>query len=523
MHCMKCRRPSTIVAVAGLVLAMLGCTIGIIPASSKPTVVITFPQPDSSFSIGREIVVQSVSAATYDRGIARVELWVDGELVNTQAADPPAISYTASQPWTPQVIGTHILEVHAYDVDNIPGGPAQVVVNVIEEAAELTPTASGTDANVALTSSPTPGGPDVDEVAGEPTVTAVTGVNVRSGPGVEYAPPIGWLAKGQTARITGRNADGTWWQIEYPPGGKGRAWVSAKSQYTKARDADGVPVVAAPPLPTAAPTAAPTSTATSAPTVTPTATPGSARLTIFYFEADRYLINPGESVTLRWDLANAEAAYLQYDDVEEGVVAPGTKKVTPSKTTVYTLLARTTDDSTTAQLTITVSVAAGPSVMLDFLSAAPGAAWTNGAEALPWDGSTGDPRGFARWCDSVELEDGSRPSRVLETHPEWVPDGMIAGTFSLPTHIRAGDRFLARVGFLADATGEATFLVAADGGALPGVQLVASVGDTADGALKTLEADLGQVAGAERVLLVVQAGSSAERDHAVWVNPRIER
>jgi hypothetical protein len=523
----KRRRLLTIAAAVGLVLATLGCTIGIIPASSTPTVVITFPEPDSSHPIGREIVVQSVSAAIYDRNIARVELWVDGQLVNTQTADPPAASYTASQPWTPESVGTHILEVRAYDVDNIPGGPAQVVINVIDEAAGLTPAATGTVASTSPIASPTPGGTGADQAAGNPTVKAVTGVNVRSGPGVEYAPPIGWLAEGQTARITGRNADGTWWQIRHPPGTKQVGWVSAKPQYTEASNADGVPVRKAPPLPTPAPTDTPTTTATPAPTMTPAATPSSTpsstRLTVFYFEADRYLINPGETVTLRWDLANAEAAYLRYDDVEEGVVAPGTKTVTPGHTTVYTLLARSAADSTTAQLTVTVSEAAGKLVMLDFVSAAPGAAWTNGSEALPWNGSDGDPRGFALWRDGVELEDGSRPSRVLETYPEWVPDGMIAGTFSLPTRIRSGDRFLARVGFLAGATGEATFVIAADGGELDGVQVVASVKDKADGALKTFEADLGQVAGAERILLGVQAGSSADQDQAVWVNPRIER
>jgi uncharacterized protein YraI len=529
------------VAVLGLLLAALACTIG--PgASSKPTVVVTFPGPGGSFARGREIVVQSVSAVTDARAIVRVELWVDGQLVNTQVLNPPASSYSASQPWTPAVAGSHILEVLAYNVDNVSSSPAQLVINVYEAAA-VTPVLPATVVTIGtlpappvVTSTPAgqatvmpppsatplasaPAGSAVDQVVGEPTLTAVIGVNVRSGPGVEYQPPIGWLAEGGTARITGRYIDGTWWQIEYPPNTQGRGWVSAKPQYTTALNTQNVPVVEAPPLPTSTPT--PTITPT--PTATPTPTPNPMRPVIYTFEADRYVINPGESVTLRWDLANAEAAYLRYDGAEEGVVAPGAKTVTPGGTTVYTLVARNAAGTTTAQLVITVNSPVGPVVMFDFVSAAPGATWTNGADALPWDGSIGDPRGFAKWRDGEQLEDGSRPSRALETHPEWVPNGNIIGSFTLPAPIRPGDRFKARVGFLAGASGEARFLVGVDGGTLPGFQLVASVDHTADGTLKTLEADLTTVAGGQRVWLVVQAGPSDERAQAVWVNPRIER
>jgi hypothetical protein len=355
-------------------------------------------------------------------------------------------------------------------------------------------------------------------VAAEPIVTASIGVNVRSGPGIEYQPPIGWLAQGNTARITGRSADGTWWQIEYPPNTQRRGWVSAKPQYTTALDTDNVPIAPAPPLPTPAPP-----TATPTPTAWPTPTPIAMQPVIYFFEADRTDINLGESVTLRWDLAHAEAAYLRYNGVEEGVVAPGTKTVVPGGTTIYTLVARNAVGATTAELAITVRPSAGPVLVFDFVSAAPGADWSNGAEALPWDGSIGDPRGFVKWRDEVKLEDGSRPSRALETHPEWTPGGRIAGAFILPQPLRPGDRFEAMVGFLAGADGEATFQVGVDGGTLPGLQLVASVTDTPDGELKTLAADLAQVVGGQRVWLSVQAGPSADRAQAVWVNPRIER
>jgi uncharacterized protein YraI len=524
-----------IAAAAGLFLATLACSLSTV-APTPPSVIITFPQPGTSFPRGREVVVQSVAAVTDGRGIARIELWADGQIVNTQAVNPPTGTYTASQPWLATVPGSHILEVRAYNLDNVSSNPAQVVIVVTEEA-EATPLVPSGPIGGATPGAPTPGLPapaspppgtapveaDVDQVASEPSVTAVIGVNVRSGPGVEYAPPIGWLAQGQTARITGRNADGTWWQIEHPSGTAQRGWVSARPQYTTARDTENVPVVAAPPLPTATPTPTPTPTVTPTPTATPTLTPNPMRPVIFFFQADRYSISPGENVTLRWDLANADSASLRYDDREEGVVAPGVKVVAPERTTVYTLVTRNASGTVIADLTITVGGPSGSAVVYDLMTAAPAAAWSNGTDALPWDGSIGDPRGFAKWRDGEQLEDGSRPSRVLQTHPEWVSNGSIIGTFTLPAPIQAGDRFKARVGFLAGVTGDARFLVGVDGGALTSFRLVASVDDAADGVLRTLDADLSTAAGGQRLWLVVQAGSSAEQDQAVWVNPRIER
>jgi len=46
-----------------------------------------------------------------------------------------------------------------------------------------------------------------------------------------------------------------------------------------------------------------------------------------------------------------------------------------------------------------------------------------------------------------QLEDGSAPT-YLETHPQWVPGGMVEGVYTLPSPIIAGDHFRSRVGFI---------------------------------------------------------------------------
>lgn len=116
---------------------------------------------------------------------------------------------------------------------------------------------------------------------GQPTMTALVDLNVRTGPGTNY-PVVGALRAGTSALIVGRSPSGFWWKIECPPGAGSECWSSAGAQYSTATDATGVAVAAVPPPPppaTHTPTApaAATATATQAggnqtPTDTPTAT-----------------------------------------------------------------------------------------------------------------------------------------------------------------------------------------------------------------------------------------------------------
>ena len=113
----------------------------------------------------------------------------------------------------------------------------------------------------------------------EPYVQAEEAVRVRSGPGTEY-PRVGQLWPGETAPVVGQNADGSWWQIEFPEVDDGLGWVIAQF-VTFVGDPDSVPIVGeellTPTLvlsPTATITAA-TTTATT--TATPKSTPSPAR------------------------------------------------------------------------------------------------------------------------------------------------------------------------------------------------------------------------------------------------------
>jgi len=210
------------------------------PAGNKPVVVISSPQSGSSFTLGQQVVIQSASVDPENKGLSRVDVLVDGQVIASQGVQSAAASYVASQVWQPNRAGSHVIEVRAYNLSGVASDPAQAIVTVVEPPAQ----------------SPPPPAPAGEQILTEPMLTALVAVNVRAGPGMDY-PTVGALFTGQSAPITGINAEGTWWQIVYPPNSTGRGWVTGGAQYTRADINRVVPVVAGPPLSAFGPTPTP--------------------------------------------------------------------------------------------------------------------------------------------------------------------------------------------------------------------------------------------------------------------------
>ena len=313
---------------------------------AAPVVTITTPQNGSRFSVGEPVVVQFSAADV--QGVNQIELMIDGQPIRVETIDPPVNSFVANQVWTPDSTGSHAIELRAFNVAGASSDPLKIFVTISEPLlGDVTPTStviapldtSSPTPIPATETLPTPTSAGQPAAGSGPVVTALVGLNVRSGPGTDY-PVIGRLIEGQTAPITGRNPQGTWWQIEHSSDQGQRGWISGSAQFSTATNAEGVLIVEAP----------------SPPTPAPTATPVTLRPVIHSFTADRYSITLGESVVLRWDLSNATAAYLrEEDDEEEGVVAPGEKTVRPEQDTVYTLIARNDAGEVTAEVEIKVS------------------------------------------------------------------------------------------------------------------------------------------------------------------------
>lgn len=120
--------------------------------------------------------------------------------------------------------------------------------STIEPTATLSATATG-EATAVPTITLTPQATNTVPATAIPVSTtsvqyvlALTDVNIRSGPGTGYS-VIGWVAGGQTAKVTGVSSDSGWWRVVCPDGTTGSCWVTAGAQYTKATNSpNGQPV-----------------------------------------------------------------------------------------------------------------------------------------------------------------------------------------------------------------------------------------------------------------------------------------
>ena len=220
-----------------LVAGVLACELPGLGGDTKPTVVILSPASGTQVKAGETVAIQS--SATDVKGVTRVELWVDGSLVHSEAnpQQQPAFSFT--QEWMATILGSHSVTVKAYNAAGGVSDPATVTVNVVEEVT-ATPTAL---ASVTLP-------PGVPRAA----ITAEI-LNVRRGPGTNYS-GIGQLQQNDVVEIVGKNADSSWLQIVYPAGTIGRGWIAASYAQVSGSLAS-IPVVEAPPPPTPTPASSP--------------------------------------------------------------------------------------------------------------------------------------------------------------------------------------------------------------------------------------------------------------------------
>ncbi|MCS7060475.1 MAG: SH3 domain-containing protein [Anaerolineae bacterium] len=290
-------RRAQLAAVAG-VLGLLSACAG----AAQPTVVtITSPTMNAEVPVGVELPIQG---SVTGENIVRVEVLIDGmQMALLTVRDPSqGVSYFPIQAvWTPSLAGTHIVQLNVYGpndqllttsdpiifmarADLIPPTPTPAAAppmptdtplppptftpvptqqlpasQTAQPPAEAaTPTSTAAPISLAVVPSPTAASAAQSPAGAlEPVLTVTVDIlNVRAGPGTNY-PLIGQLLLGATARVTGRSADGQWWQIRSPAGAGGVGWVFAELVQVN-EPARSVAIAIAPPTPTPAPTVAAT-------------------------------------------------------------------------------------------------------------------------------------------------------------------------------------------------------------------------------------------------------------------------
>jgi uncharacterized protein YraI len=263
-------------ALLAMMLALSACNGA--GSTKAPTAVITSPTANSEVMAGSEMTIQGQADG---QNIIRVDVVIDSAVQGSVAASNTSEGVDTLPvviTWTTQMVGAHFVQLNVYGKDNkVIAKSDAVIFNTKAPAATATPTAPlatptqavvPTVAPTAVVTSAT----TTTETAGTTGTTSAASLtinndsgyaNIRSGPDTTYD-LVGKLNQGESAPIKGRNEDGTWWQIAFAAGTGGVGWV--RGDLVKANDAaTNVPVVAAPPKPTAQP-APPTS---SAPTATP--------------------------------------------------------------------------------------------------------------------------------------------------------------------------------------------------------------------------------------------------------------
>jgi heat shock protein HslJ len=171
-------------------------------------------------------------------------------------------------------------------------------------------------------------------------VTSAQGVNIRSGPGVNY-PVVGFARYGDEGEIVGRSADGRWWAASVPSAPDAVGWVSA--DFVAVSNVANVPVLNVPPPVVVPPVVTPPATPTPVPP--PTATP-EAQLSLW---ADRTTIDQGQCTTLNWAVENVQAVWVYprgADFTRFPRTGVGSEPVCPTETTTYEMRVLQRDGST---------------------------------------------------------------------------------------------------------------------------------------------------------------------------------
>jgi hypothetical protein len=265
---------------------------------------------------------------------------------------------------------------------------------------------------------------------------------------------------------------------------------------------------------------------------------------------DNTKLAPGESFTKTWRLKNIgnttwTSSYSLAFDSGDSMSAPASKQLTPGSVapgeTVdvsVNLVApnptgeykgnwklRNASNVIFGSIYVQIVVGTGNDTVYNFMNDYCDAKWRNATSNLPCPGTDVDNKGFVLIKNNPSLDDGTAViGKALETHPQWIDDGMIKGTFPA-IKIYPGDRFKAKLSCM---QGGAACKVQyqlnyhIEGG--PDVQNLASWSRTYGQGPHSADVDLSALAGKEvQFILTVKANGSSGQDWALWLSPRIVR
>lgn len=119
-----------------LTLILSSCNL---PSRAIITITITNHENGESVVLGEETRI--VSLATAPKGVESVELYINGERLETATpAEGTPREFTADQPWTPQQEGNTVITVVAYDAKGRSSDPVSIALQVVQSLSEVSVT-----------------------------------------------------------------------------------------------------------------------------------------------------------------------------------------------------------------------------------------------------------------------------------------------------------------------------------------------------------------------------------------------
>jgi uncharacterized protein YraI len=220
-------------------LALTACGDSSLP----PSAVISSPAANAQVFVGEQ--VQIIGKVT-GSGIKRVDVFINNQRYATvdQAVRPNEFEFIV--PWVvpADLIGTAVIQAKGIgEQDRLLIASEAIFIAVQALPATPLPTPEPTPVP---TATPVP----AESVATRSPASVLLGpaigndyVNVRSAPNLN-AQLLGQINRGQSVPVRGRTADGTWYQITYPAGPGGVAWVYGPAASITG-DAGTLPIVTA--------------------------------------------------------------------------------------------------------------------------------------------------------------------------------------------------------------------------------------------------------------------------------------
>lgn len=118
-----------------ILIVASACSLSNTATETPSGLTVEFVYPANNLSIveGIDLQIQVAARAPADKGVARIELRVDGELIRTAVPveDAAVPVFVAEMNWLTEGAGFHSLEAIAYDADGSTSTPVLLRINVI--------------------------------------------------------------------------------------------------------------------------------------------------------------------------------------------------------------------------------------------------------------------------------------------------------------------------------------------------------------------------------------------------------